>query len=211
VFAAFWLLMAALGHRGVRRVARSIVDGAGDRAVARRAHAAESAALVADGGDGYWHPHLLKTRVAEAFFPIQGSWAARDISASRPYVSDALYERHRLQLEGLEAQRRVNRIEDLRLIAVEIVRVHNVADDDEDRFVARIRCSARDWMEDAETGSVVNGNPRTPTTFEQYWSFSRHPEFGWVLDEIQQGTEGAYHLKAPLVNSDDGPAVAATV
>jgi hypothetical protein len=205
IFGAFWLLIALAGSRAVRRVARNIVGQGGERAVARRARTTEEAALVADSGDAYWHPHALKTRVAEAFFPIQLSWAERDIAGSRPYVSDALYERHRLQLEGLEAQGRVNRIEDLRLTGIEIVRVHNVTDDAEDRFVALVRCSARDWMEDAGTGRVVNGNPRTPTPFEQYWSFSRHPEYGWVLDEIQQGPEGRYHLSAPVVNADEGP------
>lgn len=173
----------------------------------RRARVAEAdrQALLADVGDGYWHPHHLRERVAEAFFPVQLSWENRDVAASRPHVSDSLYERHRLQLEGLEAQHRVNRIEDLSLGAVELVRVHNVTDDGEDRFVARIECSARDWMEDTRTGEVVNGNRESVTKFVQFWSFARHPEYGWVLDEIQQDTEGGYHLAAPLVNADDGP------
>lgn len=173
----------------------------------RRARVAESErqALLADAGDGYWHPHHLRERVRETFFPVQLSWERRDVAASRPFVSDALYERHRLQLEGYEAQHRVNRIEDLRLGAVELVRIHNVTDDGEDRFVARIECTARDWMEDTRTGEVVNGERESVSSFVQFWSFARHPEYGWVLDEIQQGTEGGYHLETPLVNADHGP------
>ena len=57
-------------------------------------------------------------------------------------------------------------------------------------------------MEDIKTGKVVNGNKQTHSQFEQYWSFSRHPEYGWVLDEIQQRSEGDYRLKAELVNQD---------
>jgi hypothetical protein len=60
-------------------------------------------------------------------------------------------------------------------------------------------------MVDTKTGDVVNGNPHTSTTFNQYWSFSRHPQHGWVLDEIQQAEEGKYHETAPLVNTDEGP------
>jgi predicted lipid-binding transport protein (Tim44 family) len=179
--------------------------------IARRAKDAEAAAVRADLGDGYWRPHVLKERVRECFFPVQESWERRDISASRPFVSDALYERHRMQLEGLEAQNRVNRIEDLRLLGVEVVRVYDVTDDGEDRFVAYVRCSARDWMEDTATGAFVNGNRTSATTFEQYWSFVRDPDNGWVLDEIQQGTEGGYHLTADLVTSDEGPAREAPV
>jgi hypothetical protein len=170
-----------------------------------RVRAVGGAALSAHAGDGYWHPQELRERVAEAFFPVQNSWAAGDVEASRPFVSDALYERHRSQLAGYAAQHRVNRIADLRLKGVELVRIHNVTDDDEDRFVARIECSARDWMEDTRTGEVVNGDRESATAFVQYWSFCRHPDRGWVLDEIQQGSEGSYHLSAPLVDADDGP------
>ena len=120
------------------------------------------------------------------------SWENRNVEESRPYCSDALYERHALQLEGFEKQGRVNRIKDLWLGNIELVRMHNVTDDGEDRFVARFKCSARDWMEDTQTGALINGSKEV-SQFEQYWSFSRHPQYGWVLDEIQQATEGKYH------------------
>ena len=162
----------------------------------------ERAARSAHADDGYWNPQMLKQRVRDAFFPIQYSWEKRSVEESRPYCSDALYERHRLQLEGLEKQNRVNRIQNLKLQSVELVRIHNVTDDGEDRFVARIKCSARDWMEDTKTGAMINGS-KSVSQFEQYWSFARHPEYGWVLDEIQQGTEGKYHL-GQVVNDDKG-------
>ena len=141
----------------------------------------------------------------ECFFPVQQTWENRDVAASRPYVSDALYKRHQLQLEGLERQHRVNRIADLKLDDVEIVRVVNVTDDSKDRFVAFVQCRARDWMEDTRTGEMVNGNKLAQTTFQQYWSFVRDPERGWVLDEIQQGEEGGYHVKEKDIDTDAGP------
>ncbi|MGD9696943.1 MAG: TIM44-like domain-containing protein [Thermoleophilia bacterium] len=195
-----WLLLLFISAVG-KQTGRGLVISVSR---ARRAEV-QKALAAADLGDGYWHPHALVERVRECFFPVQRSWAARDVESSRPYVSDALYERHRLQLEGLAAQNRVNRIEDLSLGDIEIVRVHNVTDDGEDRFVALLHCAARDWMEDAATGAFVNGNKETVTRFTQFWSFARDPERGWVLDEIQQGTEGGYHLTAKLVNQDEGP------
>jgi inner membrane protein import complex subunit Tim44-like protein len=173
--------------------------------ILRRARKVEEAAGAANLDDGYWDPAELKKRVREAFFPVQESWERRSVEESRPFCSDDLYERHRLQLEGYEKQNRANRIADLRLSDVQIVRIYNVTDDGEDRFVAYIQCSARDWMEDTRTGRMINGNKSTATKFEQYWSFARHPRHGWVLDEIQQGEEAAYHLKAPIVNEDEGP------
>jgi predicted lipid-binding transport protein (Tim44 family) len=161
------------------------------------------AAAAADAGDGYWNAAALKQRVRECFFPVQLSWENRDVEASRPFVSDALYARHRLQLDGLEKQGRVNRITDLTLGEVSLVNIHNVTDDAEDRFVVRIECSACDWMEDIDSGDLINGS-REMSRFEQYWSFARHPEYGWVLDEIQQATEGRYHEQRPVVNEDTG-------
>jgi hypothetical protein len=181
---------------------RSFVKRMWREKVRRRSKKVADAATVANVEDGYWDPKDLAKRVRGCFPPIQESWEHRRIEESRPYVSDALYERHRMQLEGLEKQGRVNRISNPQLHDVEIVRIHNVADDGEDRFVAYIACSARDWVEDVKTGEVVNGNKQTRSQFEQYWSFSRHPEHGWVLDEIQQRSEGDYHLKADLVNED---------
>jgi hypothetical protein len=175
--------------------------------ILRRAKKVEKEAGAANLDDGYWDPTDLKKRVNDAFFPIQMSWEKRSVEDSRPYVSDALYERHRLQLEGYEKQNRVNRIADLRLSDVQIIRIYNVTADGEDRFVAYIQCSARDWMEDTRTGAMINGNKSSATKFEQYWSFTRHPQYGWVLDEIQQGEEAEYHLRAPLVNQDEGPRI----
>jgi Tim44-like domain len=175
--------------------------------IRRRGDQVERAAAAAHLDDGYWDPVELKKRVTEAFFPIQLSWEKRSVESSRPYVSDALYERHRLQLEGLEKQNRVNRIADLKLHEVEIVRMYNVTDDGEDRFVANITCEARDWMEDTQTGRMINGNQTSATQFEQFWSFSRHPQHGWVLDEIQQGEEARYHLEADIVSNDEGPRI----
>jgi predicted lipid-binding transport protein (Tim44 family) len=162
----------------------------------------ENAAYAAHADDGYWDPAFLKQRVREAFFPIQNSWEKRSVEESRPFCSDSLYERHKLQLDGFEKQNRVNRIQDLNLQSVELVRIHNVTDDGEDRFVARIKCAARDWMEDTKTGQMINGS-KSVSQFEQFWSFARHPQYGWVLDEIQQGTEAQYHL-GKIVNDDQG-------
>jgi hypothetical protein len=177
------------------------------KVVRRRAKTAEAAAAAANLDDGYWEPEQLKARVKEAFFPIQLSWEHRSVEESRPFVSDALFERHKLQLDGLEKQNRVNRIQDLQLSEVDIVRIYNVTDDGEDRFVAYIACSARDWVEDVNTGQMVNGNKTSSSDFEQYWSFARHTQYGWVLDEIQQREEADYHLKADIVNEDEGPRI----
>jgi inner membrane protein import complex subunit Tim44-like protein len=185
------------GFQGTKRMGRE---------AGRRADEAEDAARAASADDDMWNPDMLRCRVREVFYPVQQTWSKRDPADSRPFVSDKLYKRHELQLDGLERQHRVNRIEDLELDEVEIVRVVNVSDDRKDRFIAFIQCRARDWMEDANTGRIVNGNKLAQTTFQQFWTFVRDPKNGWVLDEIQQAEEGGYHLKESDIDSDDGSA-----
>jgi hypothetical protein len=167
----------------------------------KRLRTVEDQLNKAHDSDRYWAPNLLRARVRECFFPVQSSWEERDVTASRPFVSDALYERHTLQLEGLEQQGRVNHIQDLQIQDLALVGFHNVEDDGEDHFVARIRCTARDWMEDVDTRELINGSQEL-SEFVQFWTFARHPEYGWVLDEIQQETEGEYHLSAAVVDED---------
>jgi hypothetical protein len=61
-------------------------------------------------------------------------------------------------------------------------------------------------MEDVKTGKLINGS-KNVSQFDQFWSFSRHPQYGWVLDEIQQAEEGEYHMKRKIVSNDEGPAI----
>jgi Tim44-like domain len=199
---AFVLLIQVLTRRGKKPGFQGTKRM--EREAGNRAKKAEDAARAASADDEMWNPDNLRGRVREVFFPVQQSWSKRDVSDSRPFVSKKLYKRHELQLEGLERQHRVNRIEDLALDEVDIVRVVNVSDDQKDRFIAFVQCRARDWMEDANTGRVVNGNKAAQTTFQQFWTFVRDPQNGWVLDEIQQAEEGGYHLKESDIDSDDG-------
>src|SRR4051812_11021072 len=67
------------GFQGTRKRGRSARD---------RATQAEGVAKAANADDGYWDPAELKKRVNEAFYPIQSSWSKRDVSGSRPYLSD---------------------------------------------------------------------------------------------------------------------------
>ena len=142
----------------------------------------------------------------ECFFPIQMSWENRNVEESRPVrLRRTVRAPHAAARRLREAGPREPDQGPLAAADIEIVGIHNVTDDGEDRFVVRFKCSARDWMEDIATGKMINGS-KDVSHFEQYWSFSRHPEYGWVLDEIQQATEGKYHESRPIVNKDEGPA-----
>ncbi len=155
----------------------------------RRVHQRETAIKMKMAGGApqkLLEADRLKDRARECFYPVQDSWRNGDVSQSRRYVSDVLYERHRLQLEEMKRRRRANRIEDLVLTDVRLVRLRRATNGSVDRFAVRIQASARDWVSDLRRGVVVGGDPDSNRPFTEYWDFARHPVYGWVLDEIQQ-------------------------
>jgi Tim44-like domain len=137
----------------------------------------------------------LTDRVRLCFFKVQDAWSSRDVSLSRPFVSDALYERHRAQLAKMERRHLKNRIKDLVLRDVRVVRLERGPDGKAARCAARIEASARDWVADLGRGVVVDGDPDAHRRFVEYWSFSRHPVSGWVLDEIRRRDRGLWAVK----------------
>lgn len=171
----------------------------------RRAKETRRQAALADADDGYWDPGVLEARTRECFAAVQQAWRERQPEAAKPYVSDELLRRIELQLRGMEQQERWNKLEDVRVEAIHLVRVYNVTDDSQDRFVVHLRGAARDWLEDG-AGGLVGGSSELQS-FTEYWTFARHPERGWVVDEVQQEAEGDYHLAAANVNEDEGPAI----
>lgn len=183
---ALWLVVAVVVVGMLMVFFGPSLFGRYRRRLALRRDAAIEKETMAAGHECDWVPARLKDRVRECFFPVQESRERRDVSTSRPYVSDALFERHRLQLEEMKRQSRANRIRNLVLGDVRLVRLRKATNGTADRFVARIESSARDWVADLRRGVVVDGDPDTDRSLVEYWSFARHPDYGWVLDEIQQ-------------------------
>jgi len=181
------------------------VASLGSRGELKRAQEARQQAELATADDEYWDPDAIEARVQECFLAVQDSWRLRNAGWARPYVSDALFDRIEMQLQGMTRQGRIDRLEDVALEQAQIVRIHNVTDDAEDRFVVHLKGWARDWIEDNEGRLVDGSQERQP--FTEFWTFARHAEFGWVVDEVQQEEEGKYHLRTANVNRDDGPAV----
>jgi uncharacterized membrane protein len=180
-----WILIPVLAA-GVLIVFAPDVAG---RYARRRARSLEAAALQkmrAEYGAGPRELAGLNDRIRECFFKVQDAWSNSDVRLSRPFVSDALYARHRAQLAKMERRLRMNRIKDLVLHDVRVVRLERGPDGKAARCAARIEASARDWVADLRRGVVVDGDPDEHRRFVEYWSFSRHPVSGWVLDEIRR-------------------------
>lgn len=109
-------------------------------------------------------------RVRDTFVRLQRAWSDRTWDKARPLESDALFQSHRFWMDRYARFGLVNKIEDVDVGRIEVVKV------DTDAFfetiTVRIFASMRDWTEDA-SGNVVGGSRDEPRSFSEYWTFLR--------------------------------------
>ncbi len=128
------------------------------------------------------------------FTELQGAWSAGDWSKARPFVTDPLYNTLRFQMESYEKHNLHNRVADLNIERMDVVKVSQ--DAWYESITVRVWASARDWTE-RDDGTVVGGNDRIRRRFSEYWTFLRAqgnggsshdvsscPSCGAVLDRI---------------------------
>lgn len=109
-------------------------------------------------------------RCSGIFIALQAAWSDMEWSQARPFVTDPLYETLRFQIEGYVKHGLVNRMDDVEIERMDVVKVSQ--DAWYEAITVRVWASARDWTEDG-SGSVVGGNKRVRRRFSEYWTFLR--------------------------------------
>jgi len=138
-----------------------------------------SIAAEVRGRDPQFDPEVFLGRVREAFLKIQQAWAGQDLSAVRPFISDAVHERFGLQFEEQKALGYRNRMDRVTVQRATLAEARSDALFDE--LAVRIQASAVDQKVRLADGGVVSGSA-SPQTFVEVWSFLRrrgatsHPE-----------------------------------
>jgi hypothetical protein len=151
--------------------------------------------------DGAWDEEALKKRIEQAFYAIQRAWVARDQDKARKFMSDRLYEKHKMQTDKMIANKVKNILEGLDLIEAGVVQIMDYKKDSKDAFWAFIKASALDYNIDESTGQAV-GEVEDPTVFQELWKFIRTDK-GWVVDEIDSKAtlHDLNHLKSVVEGS----------
>jgi predicted lipid-binding transport protein (Tim44 family) len=139
------------------------------------------------GQDPGLSPEKLSEKARTTFLKLQECWEARDYGPMEPLMTKALHARHLAQLNSMRKNKEINRIEDLKVEAVDLVHIHYSENPAERFFTALITASAKDYYVDERTGAFLRGD-RTPARFQEFWSFS-FQEGGWLLSEIEQAGE----------------------
>jgi len=153
--------------------------------------------------DPVWDPDSIKHRIAQVFFKVQQAWMARDQNLAKDCMSDAIFEKHKIQTDQMIAAHRKNVLESINLTETDIVDVEDFSDNKKDRFWVYLKGSMVDYTIDDTTDRIVSGQQK-PEEFTELWKFIRSGD-NWVLDEIDQKVS-LFKLKG-FGATTDSPAV----
>ena len=138
--------------------------------------------------DSAWKYKHMQSRVKEAFYAIQSAWTKSDMRSAEQYLSETLLESFRTRLSWMRIRGQQNVLKRIRLIEAIPVSLHDDADDQRDFVWFYLKGRMVDYTVDTETDEILDGST-LPTSFAEYWQFTRNKEHGWVLDQILQEDE----------------------
>lgn len=162
-------------------------DARGPIAVAPRAPAVDPEAIAAGMAAIKAHdPNFDETaflgRAQTVFFKVQQAWQARNQDIARDGMSDALYERHKIQTDQLIANHQIDMLDNIVIGHAKIVGVN--AGRPYDSIVVAISASMTDYTIDENTKAVVSGN-QYQKTFTENWTFIRRADAQSVVGQTQ--------------------------
>jgi predicted lipid-binding transport protein (Tim44 family) len=119
--------------------------------------------------DPNFNEQMFLDRVQAAFFALQKAWMDRNLEPARVYMSDGIYHRWKVQIDGMIAGHKRNVLENLVIGGARIVKVQS--DANFDAVTVRIDASAADYEVD-DNNRMLSGS-RQNQPFTEYWTFIR--------------------------------------
>lgn len=121
-------------------------------------------------------------RAQTAFFKVQQAWQARNQDLARDVISDALYERHKMQTDQLIANHQIDVLNNMVIGRANIIG----ADTGKpyDSIVVAFDASMTDYTIDENTKQIVSGNAGQQT-FTEHWTFIRRADAQTTAGQTQ--------------------------
>jgi len=123
--------------------------------------------------DANFDERAFLDRAQTAFFKLQQAWTARNQDLARDVMSDALYERHKMQTDQLIAAHQIDVLENIVIGSARIVDAHPGSAFDS--IAVAFTVSMTDYTIDDHTRQVVSGD-RYQQTFTEIWDFIRRAD-----------------------------------
>ena len=188
---AFFLLCFVVGAYQVRRMRK--------RREARERQV-ELASAEAAADDAAFDAREVRGEAAALLGLIVNAWTDRDRAAlARMLGADLMVEWNR-RLDDFDRKGWHNVCEILEEPKVQYLGLVNRADDADDRVTIRVQSRQRDIVRDRAGRVITRTNQPEIVTVAEYWTLGKR-DGRWVLLSIEQDTEGAHHLDAPIVAS----------
>lgn len=138
--------------------------------------------------DSAWKYKNLQKRVRNAYFLIQKSWTAMDMTPAEGVMSKSLFDEFQTKLAWMEYRRQRNVLKRIRLSEAVPVSVYDDENNELDYVWFYIKGSMADYIINTETNETVSGSTSSEG-FAEYWQFTRNSKGDWVLNKILQEDE----------------------
>lgn len=120
--------------------------------------------------DANFDERAFLDRAQTSFFKVQQAWASRNQDVARDCMSDALYERHKMQTDQLIANHQIDVLENIVIGNARIVQVN--PGHAFDSITVAFTASMTDYTVDEQTRKVLSGS-QGQHTFTEFWTFIR--------------------------------------
>jgi predicted lipid-binding transport protein (Tim44 family) len=164
------LIGAFLIYRAVASRRSGGSAGSGDTTPAPvDAAAVHTAVSALQARDPNFNQQVFIDRAQATFFVLQNAWMARNLEPARIYLSDAIYQRWKLQVDQFVAMHKRDVLEDLAVNGCTMAQV--ASDPNFDSITVRFDAIAKDYEAD-DAGKMISGD-KTIQPFTEYWTFIR--------------------------------------
>ena len=113
----------------------------------------------------------FEARVKTIHRELNAGWSALDWTRVRPYVTDNLFQMQTYWIEAYRAQKLRNRVDDARVLVVEVAKV--VQDRFFDALTVRVHATGLDYVEREGGGGLVRGSDTEERRYTEYWTLIR--------------------------------------
>lgn len=115
---------------------------------------------------------------------VQDAFGREDYGALRERTTPEVMSYLAEELSENATHGRRNEVSRLRLLKADVSEAWR--EGDADYATVALRYESIDVMRDRQTGAVLQGDPNTPTTTTELWTFVRHGGGAWKLSAIQE-------------------------
>ena len=163
--------------------------------------------------DPEFDPDQLITGLQSSFYVVQQGWSERRPELTRSVMADAIWNAHRMQIDGYTRSKQTNRMDGLAIQYANLVAAS--CDGSHDTVVVRFFAQSADYVVNDDNGKMVRGHTDLENWCED-WVYQRSarartnpdggllqrkcPNCGAPLDVAETGT--CKYCQAPIMGGD---------